>query len=157
MKLKHNHAIAGAFIYVLLGVFALMSTALVLLGIRVYAHASEVGEENNQKRLRTSYVRTMLRAAEGAGAVTAETLDGLSVLTIRESYEEEEYLTRIYCYEGQLYEQYAEAALPFSPENGESICAAEGFTVRLEQGYIYIEITAPGGGTERILTAVCGS
>ena len=52
---KSQHSMQGAFVFVLLGLFALMSTLMVLLGAQMYRATVDHSQQNNQKRLLSAY------------------------------------------------------------------------------------------------------
>lgn len=154
MQENRNHSIAGLFVYLLLAVFAVMSLALVLLGIRTYSSASEKSRTHNTERILTSYARTLLRSADREDAVYTEELNGLNVLTVRTVEEEETYYTRLYAFEGILCEQYTAAETEFEPDNGEQLCACETFTPAIEEGLVTLRFTEPAGTEKTVFVAL---
>ena len=50
----------GVFVFVLLGLFAVMSTLMVLLGAQMYRNTVDKTTENNEGRVLTAYVRGRL-------------------------------------------------------------------------------------------------
>ena len=75
-NVKIQHSMQGVFIFVLLGLFALMSTLMVLLGAQMYRGTVDRSVKNNDYRVLSAYVRSMVRAEDGAGAGTVEERDG---------------------------------------------------------------------------------
>ena len=102
---QQNHAISGVFIFLLLGIFAVFSMLMVLIGAQVYKGSVDRSEEHNSEMIASSYIRNKLREADGVREVTAEELNGAEILCIVDP--EEETTTFIYVYEGKLYEWYA--------------------------------------------------
>ena len=124
-----THSMQGAFVFVLLGLFAVMSTLMVLLGAQMYRNTVDHATANNQGRVLSAYVRSMIRAEDGADAVFISSGAGLPNF---EEIEGEPYVTWLYCYEGQLYEQFTGADREFEPASGTAICPAKHFVPKLE-------------------------
>ena len=154
MEQRQNHAIAGIFVYLLLGVFAVMSVILVLLGIRAYNSTAETNAAHTEERILTNYVRTRIRSSDLVGNVIAETVDGIDTLTFREEWDGEVYLTRIYWYDGNLMELFTEVDQPFAPEDGEVLAKAKAFVPKVENGVAEFTVTDGSDRTERAVTAL---
>ena len=144
-NVKIQHSMQGVFIFVLLGLFALMSTLMVLLGAQMYRGTVDRSVKNNDYRVLSAYVRSMVRAEDGAGAVTVEERDGSPVVAMREVIDDEEYVTWIYQYEGQLYELFTDLEEDFDPESGTAICAANSFEASMEGDLLTVRMTDGAG------------
>ena len=140
-----SHSMQGVFVFVLLGLFALMSTLMVLLGAQMYRGTVDRSVKNNDYRVLSAYVRSMVRAEDGAGAVTVEERDGSPVVAMREVIDDEEYVTWIYQYEGQLYELFTDLEEDFDPEAGTAICAANSFEASMEGDLLTVRMTDGAG------------
>ena len=79
MKTK-SHSISGAFVFMLLGVFAVFSMLLVVLGAQAYRTTVDGAAAHTQKRIVTAFVRNAVRAQDERGAITVEEHDGMPVL-----------------------------------------------------------------------------
>ena len=138
---KTQHSMQGAFIFVLLGLFALMSTLMVLLCAQMYRATVASSEANNQGRVLGAYVRSMIRSMDNADWVKVEEQGGVKTLSFSEVYEGETYVTWIYQYEGELYEQYTDLVEDFSPARGTEICQANSFEPSIENGLLTVNMT----------------
>ena len=130
----------GVFVFVLLGLFAVMSTLMVLLGAQMYRNTVDHATANNEGRVLGAYVRSMIRAEDGADAVAVEDHDGVQTLALHEEIEGEPYVTWLYCYEGQLYEQFTGADHDFEPESGTAICPAQSFEPKISDGLLTVDM-----------------
>ena len=126
-----HHSISGAFIFLLLGVFGVLGTVMVLLGVKAYRSMDAQTTAHNEYRILSSYVRSMSRTEDGYGAFRLEEAGGVQTLTIEEKVGQESYLTRIYVSDGMLREWFANAEYEFVPEKGVPIFAAEDFKAEL--------------------------
>ncbi len=142
-----SHAISGVFVFLLLGVFAVFSTVMVLLGAGSYKGISEKTAANNNGRIIASYVRAMVRSLDETGTVLAEDVDGIPTVALVYEDEEGVYYTRIYVYDGMLRERLYSAEEDFAPERGNEICPAEALTASMDRGLLSVEILAEGALT----------
>ena len=147
-KSQPSHTISGVFVFLLLGLFAVFSTLMVLLGARVYRGTVNAQQAHNAERLAPAYVRSMVRAHDEADTVQVEEVNGIQTVAMYNTYDTELYVTRLYAYEGQLYEWFTEAAEPFEPENGEPVCPCDGMTAELQDGLLRLRLTADSRETD---------
>ena len=136
-----SHSIQGLFVFVLLGLFAVMSTLMVLLGALMYHGTVEKTNKNNETRVMSAYVRSMVRAEDAAGNVSVEKADGEDRLALYEDIDGEAYVTWLYLYDGHLCEQFTEADNAFSPEGGTTICPANSFAAEIENQLLTVKLT----------------
>ena len=143
MSKKGNiqHSVQGVFVFVLLGLFALMSTLMVLLGAQMYRGTVDKTTRNNEDRVLSAYVRSMVRAQDAADAVRVETNGDTQCLALYEDIDGETFVTWIYQYDGQLYEQFTEADYAFDPAGGSPICPANSFAASLEGRLLTVDMT----------------
>ena len=141
-----THSMQGAFVFVLLGLFAVMSTLMVLLGAQMYRNTVDHAAANNEGRVLGAYVRSMIRAEDGADDVAVENFGGMPVLALSEHIDGEDYVTWLYCHEGQLFEQYTSAGHDFEPDSGTAICPAQRFEPTLSDGLLTVDMIE-GDGT----------
>ncbi len=143
-----SHSITGVFIFLLLGLFAVFSTVMVLMGAKAYRGTVVRADAHNSTRIASSYIRSMLRADDETGALLIEEAEGIKMITLLNTYNEESYITRLYVYEGMLRELFTEADVLFDPGWGESICEAESMTPEFRDGLLHVKITANGTESE---------
>ena len=145
-----QHSMQGVFVFVLLGLFAVMSTLMVLLGAQMYRNTVDHTTRNNEGRLLGAYVRSMIRAEDAADAVTIEDFDGVKALAFHETIDDEAYVTWLYSYDGQLYEQFTDADRAFEPESGSVICPAERFEPVLADGLLTVNLVDGAGAASTV-------
>lgn len=147
---KRHHSIAGVFVFLLLGLFALMSMLLVLEGARAYRAAVDLTSRHNTERVMHAYIRNAVRAEDTVGAVTLEEVDGVPVIRIRQEMEMRDeddtpFSNYIYCYEGMLMSQYLEDDHPLHLEQGEDICQVAACEMSLEDNMLHVVLTDENG------------
>lgn len=153
---KRRHSISGAFVFLLLGVFAVMSTVLVLFGAQAYRNIVDRTAVHNQTRILQSFVRNAVLAEDVAGALAVDEVDGLPVLTVTDA--SIGYVKYIYVYDGALRELFIAESREFEPEQGEVICAAASMTPVLSDGLLTVELTDENGnGSTMTLALRCAT
>lgn len=149
-----NHSMQGVFVFVLLGMFAVVSTLIVLLGAQMYRNTVDRAASNNEDRVLAAYVRSMVRAEDADRAVTVEPQNGITTLALREDLDGTPYVTWLYCYQDQLYEQFTSEGDDFDPEDGTAICPALGFEPRIEGGLLTVNLKDGNGKAETVRVAL---
>lgn len=140
MNKQVQHTISGVFVFLLLGIFAVFGTVMVLLGAKVYRGITEVSGFHNQSRITSSYLRSMVRADDETGTLAIDDLNGTPIITMRNVYDEDVYITRIYVWDGMLREWFTEEEIEFEPENGEEICAAQAMEAELDRNMLRVRV-----------------
>ena len=140
---KSSHAISGVFVFLLLGIFAVFSTIMVLMSAKAYKGMVDQAALHNSMRVASSYIRTMLRADDESGALRIEDIEGVHTITMENEWEDL-YVTRLYVYEGKLREWFALAEMPFSPQNGESVCDLDSMNAEFVNGILKVTVSKNG-------------
>ena len=120
-----SHAISGVFVFLLLGIFAVFSTVMVLLGAKAYKATADRAAEHNAGRIASAYMRSMVRGDDCRDALRVDDIGGIPAVTMLYEYDGEEYITMIYAYDGMLREWFTYANADFEPEYGEAVCAVD--------------------------------
>lgn len=116
-----NHSISTAFVFLLIGMFALTSLTLTLFGTRVYRRVTDSAAQNGDAQLALSYLSNRVRTFDAQGSVQLSQRDGLSVLCMYETLEGQRYETAIYATQGSLWERFASAETSFDPTDAERL------------------------------------
>lgn len=109
--------------------FALCLVLVVLSGAGVYRGLVRRGEEQFTRRTAVQYIATRVRQAQ---TVAVEDFHGCQALVISETVDQERYLTRVYCYDGWLWELYCEDTADLEPEDGEKLLETDPLVFRQE-------------------------
>lgn len=145
MMRERQHTVSGAFVFLLLGVFAVFSMLLVLLGARAYRVTVDEASRQNATRILSAFVRNAVQAADRADTLQVLDESGLSVLALTTDEDGERYTQYIYCWEGELRELFTNTDHGFSPEDGQSLCAAQSFEAELIDGLLTVAMTDVDG------------
>ena len=149
---EQNHVIAGVFVFLLLGVFAVFSTMLVLFGAQAYRNTTDRSAEHDSDRTLYAYVLNTLRGDDAVDTVGLKSENGIDMVTVAYNYGGEEFEKRVYCYDGYLRELLMPANGEFYPESGEPVCEAADFEVEINGGLVTIAMTGSDGETHTVET-----
>lgn len=140
-----RHSISGAFVFALLGVFAVFATFVVLLGAQFYRNVVEQTDLNNEQRILTNYVINVVRGNDAANSVEVKTIGDTEVLAFVWNAGDASYETLIYYHDGYLREYFGIIDAGFELSYGEIICPAMGFEPDLNDQVICADITGESG------------
>lgn len=158
MNRCRGRAVSGAFVFLLLGVFAVFAVLLVLFGAKAYQSSVEETTRHNDERILQSIIVNAVLADDAAGAVTAERIDGMEALRIDYDYDGERYIKRLYCHDGALRELFIDEFSDFDPADGEFLCEADALTVAIEDNLITAVVTDQYGTAHTAQAALrCGA
>ena len=139
---ERSHSVAGAFVFLLLGVFAVFSTMLVVVGAQAYRSMTDASAQHNTARILHAYMLNNVRADDAEAVMSVYNGDAGQTLVIEYDYSGSQYEKRIYCYDGALREHFAAAGYEFEPEDGEVICEAEALDVQIDGNLMTVTLTA---------------
>ena len=128
---RSRHSVSGLFIFLLIGMYALFSLLLVLIGVKVYRNVVQSTERNAELRTTIGYLSGRLRATDGVVELRQE--GDYTVMCIANALGEADYETRIYYMDldgddhDGLYEEVVDKTEPFDPEMGELITGIGSF------------------------------
>lgn len=146
-----GHVISGAFVFLLLGVFAVVSTLMVLLSAQFYRATVAQTRTNSGQRVLCSYLMNVVRGNDAVDEVRVTNIDGVDVLALGCDAGGVRYETYIYCHEGYLMELFASADREFEPGYGERICEAQRFAPSLGADGVLEMRATDGAGEEHVL------
>lgn len=126
----------------LLAVFAVSILLALLAGASVYRRMTDRDQQTWEGRTATRYIATRVRQEDRAGALAVEDFGGVQALVLGAG---EDYLTRLYCYDGALWELYAPAELAMAPEDGERLLELREMSLTLSDGLLEVDLTPPSG------------
>ena len=133
---KHPLNITQVLALMTLTVFALCLLLVLLSGAGVYRDLVERGELSHNRRAALHYLTTRVRQAQSA---EPGTFHGCPALVLEDSLEGETFVTRIYCWDGWLWELYALPEAQLLPEDGQQLMETEHFSCGWEDGLLALE------------------
>lgn len=150
-----SHSMQGVFLFLLIGLFAVMSLTLTLIGTRVYGDVAKGAERSGDAQTILSYLGNKVRAYDAAGGVAIGEQAGLSTLRLLETLDGQAYETTIYVYQGAVWERFAPAGDAFDPEDGQRLAEAQSLSFAMPApGLVEATVVMPDGETRTLRMAL---
>lgn len=149
----HMTTLAAA---VLLAVFAVSILLALLAGAGAYRRLVGRDAAAFDARTAAQYLATKVRQNDGENAVAVEDFRGADCLTLQEwnGGHASQYVTRLYCYDGALWELYTAADVEPDLTDGERVLELDGLELSLEDGLLNAAFTLKNGETETVILSL---
>lgn len=134
----------------LFSVFALCVLMVLLTGADAYQRLTERGQASYTNRTAAQYIVTKLRQADRLDGISVCDFEGQDALVVREKIGGDIYETRIYYYDGYLWELFAQAEGDYHPEDGEKLFEAGELLLDREGAELYIRLQTAEGDWEEL-------
>lgn len=115
---ESRHMVDILFIIALFCVFAVSALMLVIIGADVYKKTVQSMDSNFSQRTSYSYITEKLRQNDTTGAVSITSFGDSDAICITETYNDTDYLTYLYLYEGSLCEINTRGDITTDPATG---------------------------------------
>lgn len=135
------------FTILLFFVFVLCALFSVLIGGKVYENINSRAEENYQKCVALSYIANKVRQGDEAGRVSLTEMAGVPALKLEEQIQDSVYVTRIYYWDGRLWELFTDAESSLGVEDGNEILECSPVTMEIDGRLLHIMTAGEGGGS----------
>lgn len=150
-----KHSIDVFFVLCIFLAFALSLSGLLIVGARTYQSITKNTEDNYQLRTSLLYVSNKIKAFNEDGMVYKGEFNGTDALFMKENIDGISYITKIYAYEGELYELFSEADNDLDAVSGTKITDVESFEVtEVKNNLLKITVKSPQGNYNSILAAI---
>jgi hypothetical protein len=132
-------------------VFVFAAAAMVLGGVRVWQRTEKTMVSTNDTQTALCYLSNKVRQNDQHGGVYIDDLDGVPALAMESEIDGFVYLTRLYCYNGQLLELFTPAEVDLAPDCGVVLMEAADLSFSQENGMIRATFTAVDGTVDSVL------
>ncbi len=150
-----HHLIDFLFPVALLFVFAFSAVAVILLATDVYRDTAAHSARTYTAETALAYLTEKVHQGDHEGQVEICEFDGCRALRIRQTYEDANYSTYIYAYQGALRELFTKDGVNVSVEDGQSILEISDLTFAdLGEGLLSFSCTDTDGLTSRAVVQV---
>lgn len=137
----------GLMALLLFAVFASCILIVLLTGAKAYRRLTQRDQEAYQARTCVQYLAQRVRQSDRRDGIRLEEdFQGVQALVLDA---DQEYVTRVYCYQGCLMELYCEAGAGLGPGDGERIMEAGGLEIAMTQDAVELKVTTGTEGQER--------
>ena len=144
MKKQYLHGVLPLLIFAL---FATALLSVLVAGARIYASLSERDDEAFTYRTAAQYVSAKVNQTEHQDEITVESFGGTTALVLPAVYDDTVCLTRLYCYDGHLYELFSFDGIEMFPEDGEKILPLSDFSASIEDELLIVDLDGTDGKT----------
>ena len=149
---KQSQSLSAAAALLLFALFALLAVGVLTAGMMVYQKTRANTDDTYQRRTALSYITNQVRQADRVDGIMAGEFHGQQAIVLRRQYNDIQYLTYIYTWDGSLRELFFEEGLDLPPEGGVVIMPLEQLSVsQSEEGLLRLELDH-GDGVESALT-----
>ena len=146
---QRSRDILRAFTMLLVAVFFIALMACLAVAARLYSDVVGVQDRTSETHVQSSFVANVVHAGDEAGALKAVEGPEGPALVLVETLPTGSYETRIYCYQGTVYQEYAVAGAGFNPasavalfESGTLDFGLQGslLTMKTDQGQVQVAL-----------------
>lgn len=141
MKRNNQHSIDFVFVLLLFCLLSMCSLAVVYIGSQVYRSTVKTMENHYSMTTANDYILEKTRQNLAYQQIEIQTIDDIDVLCLHEIYDQNQYTTYIYVYQGQLRELLISHDITFQKENGEAIMKADKMTLNIKDQLLSITLT----------------
>ena len=136
-KLTRPRRADTVFVLLIFCLFAMSVLITLMLGAGVYKHMTDISGEGYDERTCLSYIWTKIKNSDQIGKISVGDFDGTPALRLSEVYGDTTYETRIYLYDGWVYELFCEESLDAHPSDGVPIIKTDSLSFeQLDDGLI---------------------
>ena len=111
-------------------VLAASSVAIVVLASGFYSRQVKASSDSYSGRTALAYVTEKMHQNDENGAIADGTFDGENALVIRQRYDEKDYVTYLYAYDGYLRELFIRDGTEAKASDGRKILATKDFEAK---------------------------
>ena len=115
----------------------ILSVMIISLGKNIYDNINEDRNTNYELRVTLSYIANKIRQSDKMGAVEIKEFNGVNAVVINEVYDEENYQTWIYFYDGAIYEMFTDEVTTFDLADGMKVVEADLFNIEELNNSLY--------------------
>ncbi len=156
MKKAGKNMLSGVAVLIPLLIFALLAMLLTAMGISVYESVVSGSNQNYSRRMAVSYIMNRVRRADRAGKVTVGKFGESEALLLSNTFNDKEYVTKIYFYDGSICELFCPADAEIGENAGTALVPAKAFSITGDSGFITVTVTDESGSANTALIALKG-
>ncbi|MCR5388399.1 MAG: DUF4860 domain-containing protein [Lachnospiraceae bacterium] len=139
-KQIRENSIPGVFVLIAFGVFVAAILLVLMYGVKIYRECVERDSDSFETRTVSQYLVTKVRHADENGAISvgsfSDDYKDIDTLFIKETFDGEEYVTRVYCRDGYIMELFAEEAEEVDPDEGNEVIECKSLSFSKDKNMI---------------------
>ena len=137
-----NHSsknkLVGLIPLLLFAILAVSVLSVLFSGTKTYASITNRDSITYANRTTAQYFSTKLKQTDGL--IGVEAFGNECAVTLAETINGTTYITRLYCYNGYLYELFSPASADVSPQDGEKLLKLNSMTATIDNGLLTINL-----------------
>ena len=159
-KQNRKRNMSSMLVLLLFAGFAVCILSVLLTGADSYQRLTTRDQASFNRRTAAQYITTKVRQYDRDGMLFVgdfeSELPGESgnTLYLTELVDGEEYYTRLYCYDGYIWELYASPGGGFAFEDGEKVLPAQNMQFSMNGEVLNVELEHPDGAIERFVLSL---
>lgn len=138
MKKTSVHGVMPLIIFAL---FAALLLTVLAAGATGYRALTQRDDAAFSQRTAAQYLRAKILFCPDSQQLRVEAFGDVDALVIASQYGEEVYLTKLYCYNGFLYELFSPEGILLSPQDGEALLPLSAMRISSENGLLSLELS----------------
>ncbi len=139
---KHvNTGVRNIAVLLLIAAFFLLAMGITLFGSSVYRGVVAASSRNYTHRTALSYLANQIRRCDIRGGVAVGSFEGYDALILTEG----DYVTYLYCREGELCELYTEEGTGLTAADGVAVLPLESLAVERKGSLVQLTVTGEDG------------
>ena len=151
---SHDNGHQSLTVFLLCAVFFFTAIVLALAGSSLYRSVAAAADRSYTARTALSYLTNQVRRGDTQDGLSVSAFgDGDALVLTETDGDGFSYLTRLYCYEGSLYELYTPSDVALSPEDGTALLDLSGLSIDWSGGLLTFTITDESGWSQAISVA----
>lgn len=149
---RSRHVIDLIFPIALFFVFAASSLVVLILAANIYNSTTNQIQVNDQNRTSLSYITQKIRQNDVNGNLSISEVDGVDCLLLTSTFNDSDYTTYIYEYEGMVKEIFIKDGLTFSLKDGKDILQISTLTMEETTDHLFhFTSTDKNGRTDSVV------
>lgn len=145
MKSISKQGLHGILPLLILSVFALCVLAVLLFGAENYKELSQRDDLSYTQRTAVGYIGGKIRQVSDKSLISIERFGDGDCLCLPSNYENENYITRLYCHNGNLCELFTPVDISLDADSGEIILPVENIGLSIDGSLLKITISHSNG------------
>lgn len=140
----NKHGVSSVAVLIIMSIFAVCVLMVLLTGAGSYERLAQRDLAVYEWRTNIQYITQKIRQSDSADAVWVAPFDektNINTLFLAEMIKNRVYITRIYYYNGYIYELYSDERANMKPSDGTQIMQIKDMKISLENGKVNINIT----------------
>lgn len=139
---KHlNIGVRNIMVLLLIAAFFLLAMGITLFGSSVYRSVVAASSQNYTHRTALSYLANQIRRCDIRGGVSVGSFEGYNALVLTEG----DYVTYLYCREGELCELYMEEGTGLTAADGVAVLPLQSLAVEQKGALVHLTVTGDDG------------